>query len=270
MIPSSVTTASSGTSCAAAPMLSELLEGIRQPDEARPLPAAAHMAEREGAIVVTAPGAEAHAIAIEAHQRQEHRRRASVRRASAPSAARRFPGGCAATGRASPRSACRARRGAGRCVAGRCGSRDLRAMAMSGAASSSQGSAAYKAMRQRPCRRTARAALRATIRERRSRSPADSARRRALRLARSDLRAAFTEVSGSATRRCRCDPLLSNQSNKWDELRQVRLSAHRRTCTCCTQALSPEGVSIRVRGNPARLSNTAGDAWSTLHQMQCA
>ena len=29
----------------------------------------------------------------------------------------------------------------------------------------------------------------------------------------------------SVTRMCRCEPLLSNQSNKWDELRQVRLSA---------------------------------------------
>jgi hypothetical protein len=31
--------------------------------------------------------------------------------------------------------------------------------------------------------------------------------------------------SGSATRMCRCEPLLSNQSNRWDMLRQVRLSA---------------------------------------------
>jgi hypothetical protein len=29
----------------------------------------------------------------------------------------------------------------------------------------------------------------------------------------------------SVTRLCRCEPLLSDQSNKWDELQQVRLSA---------------------------------------------
>ena len=93
-----------------------------------------------------------------------------------------------------------------------------------------------------------------------------TARRRATRLARSDLRAASGEESGSATRLCRCGPLLSNQSNRWDELRQVRLSARRRTCTVLHASPKSRGVSIRVRGNPVRLSNTAGDARTTLHQ----
>ena len=39
---------------------------------------------------------------------------------------------------------------------------------------------------------------------------------------REELGAAHEEC---VTRLCRCEPLLSNQSNKWDELRQVRLSA---------------------------------------------
>ena len=46
--------------------------------------------------------------------------------------------------------------------------------------------------------------------------------------------------SGSVTRLCRCEPLLSNQSNKWDELWQVRLSAHGGLAQCCRRAL-PRG-----------------------------
>src|SRR5579862_7921635 len=79
-----------------------------------------------------------------------------------------------------------------------------------------------------------------------------TARRRALSSARSALRAVPRLESESATRLCRYEPLLSNQSNRWDVLQQVRLSAQRRTCTVLPQALSPEGVSIRVRGNPVR------------------
>ena len=35
--------------------------------------------------------------------------------------------------------------------------------------------------------------------------------------------------------------MLSNQSNKWDELLQVRLSAHRRTCTALRASLKSRG-----------------------------
>jgi hypothetical protein len=41
------------------------------------------------------------------------------------------------------------------------------------------------------------------------------------------------------TRMCRCEPLLSNQSNKWDELRQVRLSARGGLAQCCLQPIVP-------------------------------
>jgi len=74
-------------------------------------------------------------------------------------------------------------------------------------------------------------AWRASARAARARSAGATARRRARRLARSSLRAASGEELGSVTRRCRCGPLLSNQSKRWDELRQVRLPARRRTCT---------------------------------------
>ena len=106
------------------------------------------------------------------------------------------------------------------------------ASVMRGAASSSQGSAAYSAMRDplRSCRE--RSTCSATMRERCARCCGVTRRRRALSTARNDLRALPKVVkSGSVTRVCRCEPLLSNQSNKWDELRQVRLSARRRTCT---------------------------------------
>ena len=66
--------------------------------------------------------------------------------------------------------------------------------------------------------------------------------RRALSAARSDLRVApGAGESGSATRMCRCEPLLSNQSNKWDELLQVRLSARRRTCTALRASRKSRG-----------------------------
>src|SRR6185437_568666 len=121
-------------------------------------------------------------------------------------------------------------------------------------------------MRAPPRRRSARSACCATQRERRARSAGSRARRRARSCARRVLRAAAGRELDGATRLCRCGPLLSNQSNRWDELQQVRLSAQLRTCTMLPQRLSPEGVSIRVRGNPARLSNTAGDAGITVHQ----
>jgi hypothetical protein len=35
----------------------------------------------------------------------------------------------------------------------------------------------------------------------------------------------WPQAMKSVTRQCRCEPLLSDQSNKWDELQQVRLSA---------------------------------------------
>jgi hypothetical protein len=43
----------------------------------------------------------------------------------------------------------------------------------------------------------------------------------------------------SVTRMCRCEPLLSNQSNRWDELRQVRLSARSGLAQCCLQPIVP-------------------------------
>ena len=47
----------------------------------------------------------------------------------------------------------------------------------------------------------------------------------------------------SVTRLCRCEPLLSNQSNKWDELQQVRLSARGGLAQFCPQALMSRGVT---------------------------
>ncbi len=47
--------------------------------------------------------------------------------------------------------------------------------------------------------------------------------------------------SGSVTRLCRCEPLLSNRSNKWDGLRQVRLSAQGGLAQFCRQALMSHG-----------------------------
>src|SRR5579872_5849645 len=136
----------------------------------------------------------------------------------------------------------------------------MRAIARSGAVSSSSASEAYSAMRQPGRRRSQPSALRATRCALEVRSLLSRARRRARSAARKDLRAAAKVGSGSVTRRCRCEPLLSNQSNKWDELQQVRLSARSGLAQFCPQVLMSRGVSIRVRGNPARLSNTAGDA----------
>src|SRR5688572_21437805 len=50
-------------------------------------------------------------------------------------------------------------------------------------------------------------------------------------------------------------------------MREVRLSAPGRTCTAQPQG-PPLGVSIRVRGNPIRVSNTAGGARDTLLQFE--
>ena len=80
----------------------------------------------------------------------------------------------------------------------------------------------------------------------------------------------WTRNSEGVTRMCRCEPLLSNQSNKWDELRQVRLSARSGPAQCCLQAISPWVFKLGSRGNPATLSNTAGDAGVTLHTMRAA
>ena len=52
-----------------------------------------------------------------------------------------------------------------------------------------------------------------------------------------------------------------DQSNKWSRLGQVRLSAARQTCTMLTaRPLAPWVFQLGSRGNPAHLSNTAGDA----------
>ena len=120
-------------------------------------------------------------------------------------------------------------------------------------------------MRQPGRNRSQVSALRATSRASEARSAGDTARRRERSDVRRDLRTSPKLESGSVTRRCRCEPLLSNQSNKWDELQQVRLSARSGLAQFCPQVLMSRGVSIRVRGNPARLSNTAGDAGMTLH-----
>ena len=93
----------------------------------------------------------------------------------------------------------------------------------------------------RPARRcSARSAWRATCRAARARSrgghgaaPRPEARPQGICGRRSRLE------SGSATRRCRCEPLLSNQSNKWDELRQVRLSAQGGPAQCCRKPRVP-------------------------------
>ena len=165
-----------------------------------------------------------------------------------------------------------------------------RASAMSGVVSSSSGSAAYRAIRQPGRRCSQRSTLSATSCaafavqcERLRAAPAVTAGK-GLRGA-ADLRAILAAArsagfpaerrqlpvatadsgAGSVTRLCRCEPLLSDQSNKWDELQQVRLSARGGLAQFCPQALMSRGVSIRARGNPARLSNTAGDAGSTLH-----
>ena len=54
-----------------------------------------------------------------------------------------------------------------------------------------------------------------------------------------------------------------DRSNKWDHLRQVRLSAAWQTCTVLSARLSvPWVFQLGSRGNPAHLSNTAGDACS--------
>ena len=54
-----------------------------------------------------------------------------------------------------------------------------------------------------------------------------------------------------------------DRSNKWGHLRQVRLSAARQTCTVLSaRLLAPWVFQLGSRGNPARLSNTAGDACS--------
>jgi len=50
-----------------------------------------------------------------------------------------------------------------------------------------------------------------------------------------------------------------------DGLQQVRLSARGGLAQFCPQALMSRVFQIRVRGNPIRLSNTAGDAGFTLH-----
>ena len=52
-------------------------------------------------------------------------------------------------------------------------------------------------------------------------------------------RAGFDHEVEGVTRMCRCEPLLSNQSNKWDELRQVRLSARGGLAQCCLQPIVP-------------------------------
>jgi hypothetical protein len=55
-------------------------------------------------------------------------------------------------------------------------------------------------------------------------------------------------------------------SNKWDHLRQVRLSAARQTCTMLSARLSiPWVFQLGSRGNPVHLSNTAGDACRSLY-----
>ena len=82
---------------------------------------------------------------------------------------------------------------------------------------------------------------------------------------RRDRQESWPQAMKSVTRLCRCEPLLSDQSNKWDELQQVRLSARGGLAQFWPQALMSRGISNKARGNPARLSNTAGDAGSTLH-----
>jgi hypothetical protein len=47
----------------------------------------------------------------------------------------------------------------------------------------------------------------------------------------------------SVTRLCRYESLLSNQSNKWDGLQQVRLSARGGLAQFCPQGLMSRGVS---------------------------
>src|ERR1700742_4939764 len=96
---------------------------------------------------------------------------------------------------------------------------------MSGRVSSSSGRDAYKAMRQLGRSWNQRSTLSATRSARKARSAGESARRLARNAARKELRAAARLESKGVTRMCRCEPLLSNQSNKWDGLQQVRLSA---------------------------------------------
>ena len=72
MIPSSVTTASSSTSCGARGDALQFLARVGEADEQRRMPEAAPAPEREHAIIEAAASAEPHAAAVEAHQRQEH------------------------------------------------------------------------------------------------------------------------------------------------------------------------------------------------------
>src|SRR5579871_4113251 len=52
-----------------------------------------------------------------------------------------------------------------------------------------------------------------------------------------------------------------DRSNKWDHLRQVRLSATRQTCTVLSARQTvPWVFQLGSRGNPPHVSNTAGDA----------
>lgn len=81
-------------------------------------------------------------------------------------------------------------------------------------------------------------------------SPARAARRALRSIRRSDTKTPREGIR-DVTRLCRCEPLLSTQSNKWGGLRQVRLSARRRTCTVLTASPDAPGRSnLGSRGNP--------------------
>src|SRR5580692_5766255 len=61
-----------------------------------------------------------------------------------------------------------------------------------------------------------------------------------------------------------------DRSNKWDHLRQVRLSAAWQTCTVLSARLSiPWVFQLGSRGNLARLSNTAGVAGAQFEHFVC-
>ena len=227
----------------------DLLKGVGQTDQPRRVPDRAPAAEGEGAIVVAAARAEAHAAAHRSRRAAGTRDRASARRASGAFGLGDAEAVAAHGARASSTKRMLARRAyGGRCAAGRRGSRARGASAMSGAVSSSSGSGGVERDARAAARRVQRAAS-ACARDAAARARARSrggARRGAGRAAAARRvcgRRSVPRESGSVTRLCRCEPLLSNQSNKWDELRQVRLSARGGLAQCCPQALCPVGVS---------------------------
>ena len=208
--------------------------------------AAARIEKCERAIVVAAAHAETHATRIEAHERQEHQiepARAELARAARLDDAEMIHvGGSRAVG--------------------------FHEMDASGAAVDARqidsASALERELDERRGielfghRRVERDALAGTAdetRDRRARdrleAPARYAGSMARRAARSSFRKGYAVYwqpsdswrwSKNITRRCRCEPLLSNQSNKWDEPRQVRLSARGGLAQCCTQTHMSRGV----------------------------